>query len=233
MDAWIELARGPLFRIALAVLVLGLAYRFGTLLAQVVVTWRRAGDRRLPLAAIGRATASWLIPVRLLRQRPLYGIASVLFHVGIIIVPLFLAGHAVLLASSLGLAWPSLPPALGDTLTLMTLAALAVLIVGRLASATARALTKAADLAILVFLFALVLSGFLGAHPELAPVSARALILGHILLGNLALVLTPMSKIAHCVLYPLTHLVFELAWHFPAASGRHVAVALAKEDEPV
>jgi hypothetical protein len=59
------------------------------------------------------------------------------------------------------------------------------------------------------------------------------MLLLHMLLGNLALVLTPTTKIAHCVLYPFTQLIFQLGWHFPAESGRHVAVALAKEDEPV
>ena len=59
------------------------------------------------------------------------------------------------------------------------------------------------------------------------------MLLVHLLLGNLALILTPMTKIVHCVLGPLTQLLSEVAWHFPAESGRHVAVALGKESEPL
>jgi hypothetical protein len=59
------------------------------------------------------------------------------------------------------------------------------------------------------------------------------MVLAHMLLGNLALILTPLTKITHCVLYPMIQLVFELGWHFPAETGRHVAVALDKESEPV
>ncbi len=233
MDAWIELARGPLFRIALAVVVLGLGYRLVATVAHLIVAWRRAGDRRLPLGAVARATAGWLFPVRLLRLRPLYGIASLLFHVGIIALPIFLAGHVALVQQSLAIAWPSLPPGVADVLTLVTLAALAAVAVGRFATATSRALTRAADVGILGLLFVVVGFGFLAAHPLLSPFPARTLLLLHILAGDLALVLTPLSKISHCIVYPFTRLVFELAWHFPAESGRHVAVALGKEGEPV
>ncbi|MFZ5785338.1 MAG: hypothetical protein ACOY3Y_02745, partial [Acidobacteriota bacterium] len=71
------------------------------------------------------------------------------------------------------------------------------------------------------------------AHPLWAPVDARALLLVHLLLADATLVLTPMTKMAHCILFPVLQLVFELGWHFPQASGRHVATALAKEDERV
>ena len=62
MDAWIELARGPLFRIALTVMVLGLGYRVVVTVAQIASAWYRAGDRRLPLSDITEATVKWLSP---------------------------------------------------------------------------------------------------------------------------------------------------------------------------
>ena len=36
MDTWIDLARGPLFRISLAICVLGLGYRLGVAMWQLV-----------------------------------------------------------------------------------------------------------------------------------------------------------------------------------------------------
>ncbi len=233
MDAWIELARGPLFRIALAALLIGLVYRLGTAAAQVILAWRRAGDRQLPLRSVATATLSWLLPVRLLRQRPLYGIASLVFHVGIIALPLFVAGHVALLQQSLPVVWPQLPSGVADVLSVVAFLALAAILVGRLAVRPTRALTRFQDVAVLALLLLLVGLGFLAAHPELSPFPARTLLLLHILAGDLALALTPMTKIAHCIVYPFTQLVFELAWHFPADSGRHVAVALGKEGEPV
>ena len=203
-------------------------------LAQVVDAWRRAGDRSVPHQGRGRAPRwAGCFPRRLLRARPLYSVASLLFHVGIILVPLFLVGHVALLGGWLPAGWPTLAPLAADVLTVACIVALGVLIAGRLGSATSRALSKPQDVLILAVLFLLALFGFFAAHPAWSPFDARVMVLLHVLLGNLALILTPTTKIAHCVLYPLTQLIFELGWHFPAESGRHVAIALAKENEPV
>lgn len=233
MDLWIEIARGPLFRIALTVMVLGLAYRLVVVILQIAAAWFRAADRRLPGRDIVAATVGWLLPVRLLRSRPIYSAASLLFHIGVIVVPLFLAGHGALLAGFLPGAWPTLSPALADGLTLACLAALVVLLAGRVVVQPARKLTKARDILLLAVLLLTVLFGYLAAHPTQSPLAARSMLLLHILVGNLVLVLIPTTKIAHCVLYPFTQLLFQLGWHFPAETGRHVAIALAKEDEPI
>jgi len=233
MDLWIETARGPLFRVALTIMILGLGYRVVVVVLQIATAWRRAADRRLPGMDIAAATLGWLVPVRLLRSRPVYSAASFLFHVGVIVVPLFLVGHAALLAGILPRGWPTLNSTVADGLTLACLAALVVLLVGRVAVKSARKLTRTQDAVILVVLLVTVLFGFLAAHPTQSPFDARAMLLFHILGGNLVLVLMPTTKIAHCVLYPFTQLLFQLGWHFPAESGRHVAIALAKEDEPI
>jgi len=233
MDLWIETARGPLFRVALTIMILGLGYRVVVVVLQIATAWRRAADRRLPGMDIAAATLGWLVPVRLLRSRPVYSAASFLFHVGVIVVPLFLVGHAALLAGILPRGWPTLNSTVADGLTLACLAALVVLLVGRVAVKSARKLTRTQDAVILVVLLVTVLFGFLAAHPTQSPFDARAMLLFHILGGNLVLVLIPTTKIAHCVLYPFTQLLFQLGWHFPAESGRHVAIALAKEDEPI
>jgi len=233
MDTWIELARGPLFRISLAVLILGLAYRFTVALVQIAGAWLRATDRRLPKGVVARATLGWLLPHRQLRLRPLYSTASILFHVGIILVPLFLVGHVALLEGWLPGFWPLLHPLAADVLTWIAIVALGTLIVARMSTPVSRALSKPQDVILLAVLLLLMLVGFFAAHPALSPFGARTMVLVHMLLGNLALILTPTTKIAHCVLYPLLQLTFELGWHFPEASGRHVAIALAKENEPV
>jgi nitrate reductase gamma subunit len=232
-DTWIEIARGPLFRLALAVLLLGLLYRVGVVAAQIVASWRRAGDRRLPGRAVAAATLGWVLPRRLLRARPFYSALSFLFHVGILVVPPFLLGHVALLDGVLPAAWPTLPPVTADTLTLVALGSIALLVIGRLAGRTSRMLSKPQDVLLLLALLVLLLSGFLASHPALSPIGARPMLLIHLLMGNLVLILTPVTKIVHCVLFPFTQLVFELGWHFPAESGRHVALTLGKESEPV
>jgi nitrate reductase gamma subunit len=214
-------------------MVLGLVYRVVVVVLQIATAWLRAADRRLPGAEIVTATVGWLVPVRLLRSRPVYSAASFLFHVGIISVPLFLAGHVALLVGILPGAWPTLSSAVADGLTLVCLAALVVLLAGRVVVRPARKLTRTRDVLLLAVLLLTVLFGYLAAHPTQSPFAARSMLLLHILGGNLVLVLIPTTKIAHCALYPFTQLLFQLGWHFPAETGRHVAMALAKEDEPI
>jgi nitrate reductase gamma subunit len=233
MDAWIALARGPLFRISLAVCLLGLAYRFGNTLWQIYRSHRQSGDKRMEKGAVFNATVRGLLPFRLLRVRPLYTLASIGFHLGILLVPLFYVGHVTLWQGSLPLAWPTLGPAVSDALTLVAIAGLLFVLLGRLLIRASRDLTSRQDAAMLIFLLCLTASGYWAAHAASSPVDPRAMLLAHLLLGNLALILTPLTKIVHCVLGPLTWLLSEVAWRFPAESGRHVAVALGKENEPI
>ncbi len=233
MDAWIALARGPLFRISLAVFVLGLGYQVAETVLSAFLAWRRAGDRSLPVGAIARATARWVLPVRLMRAHPLASVASVVFHAAILLVPLFSLGHVALWRTGTSIPWPVLPAGVADALSVAALVALAGLAVGRLSSRVGRGLSRAQDLLVLVLLGGVVAAGLLAAHPAWAPVDARAMLLAHLLLADATLALVPLTKMAHCVLFPFLQLVFEVGWHFPAETGRHVAIALAKENEPV
>ena len=233
IDRWIDLARGPLFRLSLAVCLLGLGYLVVTTLVGAVRAWLRAGDRQLPAASIVRATARWIVPVRLIRARPLYSVASVVFHAGILLVPLFSVGHVGLWQPALGVPWPVLPAGVADALGVAGAVALAGLLAGRWASPEVRGLSRAQDVLVLVLLLGVAVTGLGAAHPRLSPLDARALLLAHLLLADATLVLMPLTKMAHCILFPFLQLVFEVGWHFPAATGTHVAIALAKEDEPV
>jgi nitrate reductase gamma subunit len=233
MDTWIDFARGPLFRVALAVCALGLAYRVGNTLWQIRRSHRQAGDKRLDTGTVIKATFNGLMPFRLFKVRPLYTIASIGFHVGILLVPLFYVGHVTLWQASVPLAWPTLGPAAADVLTLIGIGGLVFVLFGRLLIRASRDLTSREDIFILLFLLALMGSGYWASHAASSPFDPRAMLLTHLLLGNLALILTPMTKIVHCVLGPLTQLLSEVAWHFPADSGRRVAAVLGKENEPI
>ena len=233
MDAWIDFARGPLFRIALTVCLLGLAYRVGNTLWQIVRAHRQSGDKQLDRWTVLKATIKGLLPFRLLRLRPLYTIASIGFHVGILAIPLFYIGHVALWQVDLPVPWPTLDPEVSDVLTLVAVAGLVFVLLGRLLIRTSRNLTTSEDVGILFFLLGLTASGYWAAHPTASPFDPRAMLLVHLILGDLALILTPLTKIVHCVLGPLTQVLGEVAWHFPAESGRRVAVALGKENEPI
>ena len=231
MDAWIALARGPLFRVALAACLLGLAYHLMNTLWMIVQSHRRSTDKDLALGAVFAATLGSLLPLR--RRRPLQTIAGLAFHAGILLLPLFYVGHVTLWQPHLPLPWPTLGPEVSDILSLAALAGLAALLLWRLLVRTSRELTTTADVTVLLLLLGVTVSGYWAAHPTSSPAAPRTMLLVHVLAGDLALFLTPLTKIVHCVLAPFNQLVSEVAWHFPAESGAHVAIALGKENDPV
>jgi hypothetical protein len=231
MDAWIALARGPLFRVALAACLLGLAYHLGNTLGMIVQSHRRSTDKDLALGDVLVATFRSLLPFG--GRRPIQSIAGVAFHAGILLVPLFYVGHVTLWQPHLAIPWPTLGPTASDSLTLAALVGLGALLLWRLLVRASRELTTAADVAVLLLLLAVTASGYWAAHPTASPAAPRAMLLIHLLAADLTLFLTPLTKIVHCVLAPLNQLINEVAWHFPAASGAHVAIALGKENDPV
>jgi nitrate reductase gamma subunit len=77
------------------------------------------------------------------------------------------------------------------------------------------------------------LSGFLLMHPALNPFSFAATHLVHMLAGDLALALTPFTKLVHISVFPTTQLVSEVGWHFRPDAGERVAKALGKENQPI
>ena len=234
MNGALDLARGPLLYLAFAVLFLGALRQWGLTAAEVVRAYRMAGDRKIPWKWMFKKSLGWIVPVNALRGgRVLFTAASAIFHVGVLVVPLFLAGHVALIQKGTGLSWPTLPAFAADVLTVAALASLAVLLLYRLLDGAARFLSGAQDYLLLLLCIAAFLSGFLVAHPAQAPLPADLIYLVHLLSAEAILVLIPFSKLCHALLFSSTRIVWELGWHFvPGGAGR-VRAALGKAGEPV
>jgi len=233
MQTWLEWAGGPLFWAALTFMVLGLARRVAITVWEMVRAYRRAGDKDIPSRQVLAATLKWLVPVDRLSNRPLFSLTTVVFHVSIIVVPLFLAGHIALWKPALGFGLPALPNYLATALTVAAIVAALALVVERIASPATRVLSRFQDYALPLVVAVPFASGFLVMHPGLNPFSYEATLLVHVMSANLVLVLIPITKLSHVVLLPATQLVSELAWHFPPDAGSKVGVALGKESEPI
>ena len=233
MDAWIEFARGPLFRFALVVVLLGLLRQVGLAVGGAILALRRSDDKRVPWKAVWRATWTWIAPYRKAGRRAHYSLASMAFHVGLILVPILLTGHVVLWQRGLGVSWPTLPATLADILTLTTIAGAITHVVLRLAHREARHLSRFQDYAVLVLILVPFASGFLFMHPGLNPFPHRTIFLVHVLSADLVLIFTPFTKLCHCVLFPFTQLVSEVAWRFTPRGGEEVAVLLGKKEPRV
>ena len=233
MDVWLSWAKGPLFWTALIFMLLGLSRQLGLTLWEAVRAYRRAGDKQLPLGRVAVATLEWLLPFKQLRRRWLYSLTTLLFHVGVILVPLFLAGHVELWKAALGIFWPALSNSLATTLTLIVVVAALAVVVQRAATRESRSLSRFQDYVLPLFIIVPFLSGFLVMHPAWNPFSRDPVLLVHVLSADLLIFLIPLTKLSHMALLPLTQLVSQLAWHFPPDAGKRVAVTLGKENEAI
>lgn len=233
MEQWLQWARGPLFRFAILIVVLGLARHFILTLYNVWRGLRGAGDQDIPYRVIALNTLKWMFPFKNLNNRLWYSITSVLFHVGLILTPIFLVAHITLWKQGIGIDWPGFPQDAEDVLTLLTILTGIMLIIGRVSGRNTRTLSRFQDHMLPLLLLAPLSSGFLAMHPGLNPISYQAVMLIHVLSGDLIFILIPFTKLAHMVLLPTTQLVSEVGWHFPPDQGENVAIALHKETERV
>ena len=116
---------------------------------------------------------------------------------------------------------------------MITIAAIFALLAMRIISRDGRGLSRFEDYTLLLLLAVPFVSGYLALHPWLNPFGYKGTLLVHVLSADLLFILMPLTKLSHAVLMPGTQLFSEVAWHFPADSGRNVAITLNKEEEPI
>jgi nitrate reductase gamma subunit len=233
MDQWLAFAQGPFFRFTFAVMVLGLLRNVILTVWSMFRAHRLTQHKRLSWLTGARETVDWLVPVRHLRQRWFYSVSSIVFHVGGIVTPVFLFGHISLLNAAVGLSWPALPEYLADTFTLVTLAALVILLLGRLGGPASRPLSRSQDYLIPVLLGVPFLSGFLASNPQFNPFPYNPTLLVHTLSAGVCFFVVPFTKLTHMALQPLARLCTQLAWRFPPDYPELVADQIHGKDRPI
>ncbi len=234
MEAWLEFGRGPLFRLCFTLMVLGLLRTFAMSLIGMVEAYYRAGDKTVPWGALVKKTLGWIFPVnRIWRARPVYSTISFLWHIGLILVPLFLAAHVMLWKKSVGFGWPTLPQTWADYLTILAIVGAIALFIGRVGSKWARTLSRPQDYIWPLLLAIPFISGYLCVNAELTAHEYQVWMLIHVYSANVIMLSIPFTKVAHCILFPLSQFVSGLGWKFPKYAGDRVAKTLGKGDMPV
>jgi nitrate reductase gamma subunit len=232
MEHWIDLAKGPLFAFTFSIMVLGLL-RHVVLQLHGLLTRKGRRLKQAPWRRIATSALGWAVPLgHLDRSTLVMTVASFLFHVGAVVVPIFLAAHVVLWEGLLGVSLPALGEGAADLLTILTIVCIPVLFAYRVVTPRARALSEPSDYAILALVLLPFLSGFLAAHPTLNPLPWSVMILLHILSAELLLLAIPFTKLAHIVLFPFDRLS-EVHWQLRPGAGDRVANALYGEEARV
>jgi nitrate reductase gamma subunit len=233
VNAWIEFGRGPLFRLTFSLMVLGLVRVFILTVVGIAEAYRRSPDKIVPWNQVLRQTVGWLFPFgRLWRQRAVYSTISFLFHIGLLLVPLFLAAHLLLLRRSMGFAWPALPPSLSNWLTLLTIGTAFGLFFGRVFYRTCRVLSRPQDYFWPLLLAVPFVTGYACANLAMAPGAYQTSMLLHVYSADWIMAMIPFTKVAHCVLAPLSQTVTAVSWKFVPGAGDQVAATLGHKSRP-
>jgi hypothetical protein len=200
---WLEFGRGPLFRFAFALMLLGLL----RLVALALLRARNKNDSGMELPPARPAPP--VQPGALWTAARL--ILLVVFHTGLIALPLFVAAHVFAWRRAVGFAWFALPKEVSDWLAVATVAAGAALFLMSSIDLARGVIPGRRPIWVLVLLVP-VATGYLAANFAFQPESYRFLMLLHVYSGNFILAVIPFTRVADCVLQPLTRSVVRSPW---------------------
>ncbi|SOB59948.1 Nitrate reductase gamma subunit [Pseudodesulfovibrio profundus] len=193
---------GPLAWVAWGVFIVGSIYRLVTM-----YNLAKAKDgssiayMSLPFGL--RSIFRWAIPFGTLgwKSDPLMTVATFLFHIGFVLVAVFLGGHVVLWDTAFGISLPSLPTVVGDIISFVVIGACAVFAYRRVALPHVKGVTKSKDWFALILVVMPFLTGVLAYH-QVGPVLLMTTL--HILAGEVLLALIPFTRLSHALFVPFT-----------------------------
>jgi len=233
VTAWYHFAQGPLLRFALVVAILGLLRSAMMAVWGMIEAIHHARDKSVPYGQVLLRTVGWLFPFRQLpRERFLYSFISYLFHLSLLGAALLLFEHIALIRRATGVGWGAVPRSVSDVLAGVALASVVSLLVLRAFSSQTRRLSSAMDYFLLVLLAVVIGSGMIASRAW-NPFTYAGTMFVHVSSGALLFLLTPFTKLAHCVLFGLVRLGTEIAWHFRPGAGRNVLTTLTGSEERV
>jgi nitrate reductase gamma subunit len=236
MEPWLEWARGPMFRACFAIMLLGLVRAVLLNTASAVSLLRRSSrnGQAVSWRPILATSLAWMFPLKKgFEGRALFSFTSMLFHVAIIITPIFLGAHVLLWDRAVGIGWPAISNSVADVLTLVAIVAGAALFAERVGTRASRAISRLQDFLLPPLMLIPFVTGYLAMHPGINPFGCDGAMFVHVMSGNLIFVLVPFSKMSHMALFPGTQLISELGWHLKPGAGQQVAVMLGKENQPI
>jgi len=227
MEKFLEFARGPLFTATFLFMVLALLRLVVLQIVDMVRARSRNQDFRMPWQRMFQDFAGWIVPSQnMVRQRPLFSIMSILFHIGLILVPIFYVAHIALWESGVGVSWPGFGKVWADFFTILTIVGGLYLLFARIFQQSTRFLSTPMDYFLLILLLIPFISGFMMVHPALLPAEYNTVFLVHVLASELIFVLLPFTKMAHAVLFPFDRMASDYYWNLATDGPRKVAQAV-------
>jgi nitrate reductase gamma subunit len=150
-----------------------------------------------------RSIFHWIIPFGTVnwRRHPVLTVVTFMFHIGLVIAPIFLLAHVILLDEALNLSWWALPDAWADVLTVVVIIGCVFFLVRRLTQPEVKFVTSASDFVILTIVAAPFITGFIAYHQW---IDYPVMMVLHVVAGEVLLVAIPFTRLSHMLFSPFT-----------------------------
>lgn len=188
---------GPLAWVAWGIFILGSIYR---LVSMYALAKAKDGSSlaymSLPYGL--RSIIMWLIPFKSQgwQSDPLMTVTTFAFHIGFLLVAIFLGAHVVVWDTAFGIQLPSLPTQFGDIISFLVIAGCIVFAYRRLALPHVKRVTRPKDWFALIIVALPFITGVLAYH-QIGPVLLMTTL--HLLAGELLIALIPFTRLSHAL----------------------------------
>jgi len=150
-----------------------------------------------------RSIFHWIVPFGSegWKSNPALTVVTFLFHICLIITPIFLLSHIILWDEAWNVSWWSFPDAVADIMCLVVIAGCLYFLIRRITSPEVRYVTSASDYIILAIVAAPFITGFLAFHQWFG---YQVFVILHILSGEIMLMAIPFTRLSHMLFSPFT-----------------------------
>jgi nitrate reductase gamma subunit len=195
---------GPLLWIAFLTFVIGTILRivfFVTAVRKMDKPMVQYFSWKYVLATLGR----WILPINKdMAKNPVFMPLVYIFHICLIVVPIWLAGHVSLWEESrFEWSWEALPDAWADWMTLILIAISIFFFLRRFISADIRLISTFSDYLLIIVTALPFVTGYFLTHGTLDSMAFLGdnMSLIHMLSGELMLILIPLTRLSHAFLF--------------------------------
>ena len=205
-----ELVTGPLVWLSFGIFIFGMIYKI-VFLVRLTRKKDKVVFNHFSWGWSLNSVIHWLIPFgsRGMRERPAFTLITFVFHICLLVTPIFLQAHIVLWKTSWNISWWSLPDKTADYMTLLFIAAATCMILRRIAYPDVKIVTTAYDYLLLAIVIAPFITGYFASHNWF---HYKTMLILHVLFGEIMLIAIPFTKLSHMLLFFLTraHIASEL-----------------------
>jgi len=197
MNAAYEFVTGPLAWAAWGIFLLGSAWRLFSMY-QLAKAKDTASLSYMSWGFSLRSIINWLIPFNALgwKANPAMTVATFVFHLCLLVTPIFLVAHVMLWDQYFGISFATIPDNVADIMTLVVIAACLFFAGRRIMQPEVRYITTPQDWVALIIVLAPFLTGFLAYHQI---TDYDLMIILHVVAGEIMLAAIPFTRLSHMV----------------------------------